>query len=71
MQTTVSIPGMHCESCGRLITSVSEDFPAITNVEVDLAAKTITITHGDDLSRSDWIREIEALGDTYRVQQPS
>ncbi len=67
MITTVSIPGMHCEACAKLVKSVSDDFPAIAKTDVDLERKTVTLEHDDSLDTAAWQREIEALGDAYRV----
>ncbi len=68
MQTTVSMTGIHCESCSKLIKTVSVDFPAITNVDVNLKTKTATITHADDFPFENWKSEIEALGPDYAVK---
>ncbi|MDD5054785.1 MAG: heavy-metal-associated domain-containing protein [Candidatus Peribacteraceae bacterium] len=71
MQTTVSIPGIHCDACGKLIKSVSGDFPEITDIAVNLTTKTVTLTHADDFALDDWTKEIEGLGETYKVQRLS
>lgn len=67
MQTTVSIPGMHCESCAALIKDVSSEFPAITKVDVDINTKRITIEHDESFDMQKWTQEVESLGDTYKV----
>ena len=67
MQTTVSIPGIHCASCAAMIKDVSADFPQVKNVTVDTVTKNVTIQHSDDFDLSAWIKEIESLGDTYKV----
>lgn len=67
MQTTVSIPGMHCESCVQLVKDVSSDFPEISNIDVDLTSKKVTINHDEHLNIDNWKSEIESLGDTYKV----
>ncbi len=69
MRTTVSIPGIHCEGCSRLIQDVSSDFPEIQTVDVDINAKTVTLDHSDDFDFDAWKREIESLDGRYRVQQ--
>lgn len=66
MQTTVSIPGIHCEGCAALIKDVSLEFPQIQSVEVDLAMKKVTLEQAD-LDFEAWKAAIELLGDTYRV----
>lgn len=67
MQTIVSIPGMHCASCAALIKDVSSEFSQIQKVDVDIAAKKVTIEHGMDLPFEAWKAEIEALGDAYTI----
>ena len=46
--TKVSIPGIHCEGCAKLIKDVTSDYPLITNVDVDLNTKTVTLEHDPD-----------------------
>ena len=71
MHTTLSIPGIHCQSCAALITDVSGDFPAIQSVDVDLQSKTVTLNHKDTFDLAAWTKEIEALNSDYHVQQVS
>lgn len=71
MQTTVSIPGMHCASCAALIKDVSSEFPEIKNVAVDLTAKTVAIDHDDGFDFPSWKEEIQTLGDAYKVSPVS
>lgn len=68
MQTTVSIPGIHCDACATLIKDVSSDFPEIESVEVDINSKQVTLKHTEDFSKDRWTAAIEELGDTYKVQ---
>jgi copper chaperone CopZ len=65
--TTISIPGIHCSSCVALIKDVGSQFPAITKTEVNLEAKTVTLEHDGGLNFDQWKREVEALGDPYKV----
>lgn len=67
MQTIVSIPGIHCASCAALIQDVSGEFPAISNVDVDIDAKTVALEHDEQLDFDAWKNEIESLDDKYRV----
>ena len=69
MKTTVSIPGIHCEGCSRLIQDVSKDTPGVTSVQVDLAAKTVSIDHDGQFSFDNWKKEIESLNPDYNVQR--
>ncbi len=67
MQSVVSIPGIHCASCAGLIKDVSEDFPAITNVEVDLETKKVTLDHDESFDMSKWSAEIQSLDPKYTI----
>ncbi|MBI2117623.1 heavy-metal-associated domain-containing protein [Candidatus Peregrinibacteria bacterium] len=67
MKTVASIPGMHCPSCVAMIREISGEFPAIQTVDVDLATKKVTLTHTDAFDIQKWKREIEALGESYKV----
>lgn len=67
MKTTVSIPGMHCNSCAEMIKEVSSEFPAVQDVNVDLDSKKVSIEHEDDFDTRLWVKEIESLGEDYKV----
>ncbi len=67
MQTTVSIPGIHCASCAALIKDVSSEFPAIKQAEVDIETKKVTIDHDDGFDMKKWTEEIEALDPKYKI----
>lgn len=71
MQTMVQIPGIHCESCAKLIKSVSAEYPQIKNVDVDMDSKKITLDHSDDFDLAKWVNEVESLGDSYAVNRIS
>lgn len=69
--TNVSIPGIHCEGCSRLIQDVSKDIPGVTSVHVDLAAKTVAVEHDEKFVFDDWKNEIESLNPDYKVHSLS
>ncbi|MFA6024339.1 MAG: heavy metal-associated domain-containing protein [Candidatus Gracilibacteria bacterium] len=71
MKTTVSIPGMHCNSCATTVKEVSSDFPAIQTVEVNLETKVVSVEHDENFDLAAWTEEIEALGEEYRVESHS
>lgn len=71
MQTTVSIPGIHCASCAALITDVSGEFPSIKHVDVDLDTKRVTLDHDENFDMRKWQAEIEALDAKYTVHPAS
>ncbi len=59
---------MHCESCVSLIKDVSSDFSSIQKLDIQLDTKKVEIEHAESFNKDLWIREVEALGDTYKVQ---
>lgn len=67
MQTTVSIPGIHCASCSALIKDVSSEFASIKNVDVDIDAKKVTLDHDESFDLQQWKSEIESLDRKYAV----
>ena len=68
MQSTYSIPGIHCDACKNLTTEVTLESPGVTSAYVDLATKTVTIEHDETFDRDAWKQEIEALDEKYKVQ---
>ncbi len=69
MQTVFSIPGIHCKACETLIKDVTSSFPSVQHVSVNLDTKEVTLDYGDDFDVSAWTREVETLGDAYKVHQ--
>lgn len=67
MQTTVSIPGIHCASCAALIKDVSGEFPSIKSVNVDVDTKNVTLDHDESFDMQKWTTEIEALDPKYKI----
>jgi copper chaperone CopZ len=67
MKTIVKIPGMHCNACATLITEVSQEFPTVHGVDVNLVSKEVTLDHDETLDLSSWTKEIEGLGADYKV----
>lgn len=67
MNTTVSIPAIHCEGCAMLIKDVSSEFPSVAKTDVDLATKRVTIEHDDSFDLAAWTAEIEAANPDYKV----
>ncbi len=65
--TKVSIPGIHCEGCAKLIKDVSGDYPLLNSVDVDLNAKIVTLDHGPDFDLAKWSEEIESLDEKYKI----
>lgn len=67
MQSTFSIPGIHCKGCTKLIADVTRDSPGVENVNVDLNTKIVTIDHSDAFDRESWKNEIQSLNADYTV----
>lgn len=67
MKTTFSIPGIHCASCAALIKDVSSEFPSIKNIDVNIDTKMVTFEHDERLDMQKWTKEIESLGDAYKI----
>lgn len=67
MKTTVKIPGMHCNACVTLITEVSEEFPTVHGVNINLESKEVSLDHDESLDLTAWKKEIESLGADYKV----
>ncbi len=47
MQTVYSVPGISCEHCRVAITGEVSPLAGVDAVDVDLAAKRVTVTGGD------------------------
>jgi len=43
-----SVPGMTCQHCVNSVTTEVSAVPGVESVAVDLTAKTVTVTGGDD-----------------------
>lgn len=71
MPTTVSIPGIHCASCAALIKDVSAEFPSITNINVDIDTKKVTLEHDENFDMKKWAEEIEGLDPKYKIHPTS
>ena len=48
MTTVYTVDGMTCQHCVNAVTTEVSAVPGVEAVEVDLAAKTVTVTGGDD-----------------------
>ncbi len=51
MQRTYSVPGISCEHCRLAIAHEVTAVPGVAGVDVDLAAKTVTVRGGADDAR--------------------
>ena len=58
---TYSVPGVSCAHCRRAITDEVSAVPGVAAVEVDLDAKTVTVT-GEPLDESALVAAIDEAG---------
>jgi copper chaperone CopZ len=58
---TFSVPGVSCSHCQAAITSEVETVAGVATVEVDLEAKTVSVT-GEELDEHAIIAAIDAAG---------
>ena len=68
MITKIKISGMHCKSCANLIKNVCLDVKGIKSCSVDFETGEGEVEH--DVS-ADWDglkKEIEKLGQEYKIQ---
>ena len=63
MKTTLTIKGMHCESCKVLIEDVCKEFAGVTSSNVNFKTGKGEIEHTKPLDKQKLKKEIEALGD--------
>lgn len=47
MENTIKVEGMMCNHCKARVEKVSKAVPGVESVEVNLAAKTVTVVGGD------------------------
>ena len=50
MTTTYSVPDISCEHCVNAITAEVTGVAGVTNVAVDIEAKTVSVDGGDDVA---------------------
>ena len=60
MKTLINVPDMMCSHCERTIRKALEAFPAVTEISVDLAAKTVLVTHAESLTAQQILDAIRA-----------
>ena len=65
MKTTLSIKGMHCESCKVLIEEVCKDVAGVKSCSVDVKKGTVVIEH-EKADTKTIKKEIEKIGQ-YKV----
>jgi copper chaperone len=62
-KTILNVDGMSCDHCVKTIKKAVGDLSGVSEVEVDLDKKTVTVTHDPSLSPIDRIKaEIVDVG---------
>lgn len=64
MKTILTLTGMHCDSCKRLIESVYADMPGVSSCEVNVTDRIAVVEHDATVQPEAIAEEINALG-TY------
>lgn len=64
MKTTLSITGMHCDSCKKLIESVCIDMSGVFSCDVSVTDGVAVVEHDATVHPEAIVKEINALG-TY------
>jgi copper chaperone len=62
VKTILNVDGMSCEHCVKAITKAVGALPGVSNVAVDLNAKTVTVEHDPELTPDKIKYEIEEQG---------
>ena len=52
MQTKITVDGMTCGHCEKAVKTAVSAIAGVERVEVDLAAKTVVVTHDDAVTLS-------------------
>jgi len=62
MQTKLHVEGMACSHCENAVKTAVSAISGVTEVIVDLAGKTVTVTHEESVTASLIQSEIEEQG---------
>ncbi len=62
MQTVLKVDGMSCSHCENAVKGAVSAINGVTAVAVDLAAKTVTVSHNDSVDVSAIANAIEEQG---------
>lgn len=62
MKTTLTITGMHCASCQKLVGRALKKVPGVTNAEVNLMTNKAYVEHEGELNFEQAQKEVEAVG---------
>lgn len=67
MITKIKITGMHCQSCANLIKDVCKDIKGIKSCQIDFETGAGEIEHGALADLDELKKEIEKLGQGYKI----
>ena len=56
-ETTLKIPAIHCDSCGKTVTRTLEALPSVKVTEADPATKLVQVRFDESAASLDRIRE--------------
>ena len=62
MQTKFNVEGMSCSHCETTVKNAVSGISGVTEVTVDLASKTVTVTHDESVTVACIQAEIEEQG---------
>lgn len=62
MQTKLNVEGMSCSHCENAVKKALLAMDGVKEVAVDLASKTVTVTHEQKVTKNSIIAEIEEQG---------
>jgi len=68
MKTEFIVTGMHCASCKSLIEDICKETKGVTKCNVDLKSGKVKIDHTEKVDMKNIKKEIESLGDEYKVK---
>ncbi|HQU90876.1 MAG TPA: heavy metal-associated domain-containing protein [Pyrinomonadaceae bacterium] len=66
-QTTVTAPDMVCGGCANAIKNAFGRVDGVTNIEVDVATKRVSVEHEPTVTRDDIVRVLDDAG--FPVEQ--
>ena len=61
-ETTYTVTGMTCEHCARSVTEEISEITGVSDVAVDLASGSVTVTSSEDLRDADVRAAVEEAG---------
>ena len=61
-QTTVTAPDMVCGGCANAIKNAFGRVDGVTNIEVDVATKRVSVEHEPTVTRDDIVKVLDDAG---------